>query len=192
MDEEDQARAQVYGLLASLLVAPPSRERLQQLGAMEADAAGGDMAAAWNRLKGAAADASPDQLDDEYQALFIGLGRGELVPYASWYMTGLMMDRPLALLRRDLAALGIQRQADVHEPADHAAALCETMALIIESPQEISFESQRAFFNNHLAPWMSRFAIDLQAAESANFYRAVGEFGEKFMEIETQYFSMEV
>jgi TorA maturation chaperone TorD len=122
--------------------------------------------------------------------LFIGLGRGELVPYGSWYVTGFLMERPLAELRVDLKRLGMERQEDVHEPEDHVAALCETMSLLVLSGDEAPFDEQREFFSKHLAPWIGRFFGDLAAAPSAHFYRSVGLLGERFMEVERTYFSM--
>jgi TorA maturation chaperone TorD len=150
------------------------------------------MAAAWRMLAQAGERADRDALDDEYHALFIGIGRGELVPYGSWYLTGFLMEQPLALLRRDLARLGFERQPDVREPEDHAAALCETMALLIGGDEAAGLDQQREFFERHLAPWMGRFFRDMQGAESARFYRAVGYFGEQFMTIEQQYLGMAV
>lgn len=185
-------RANSYSLLAAMLAAPISQDVLDRLKQIDADAAagGGDMAAAWHALKLAGQWATIEMLDDEYHELFIGVGRGELMPYGSWYMTGFLMDRPLAVLRQDLAALGIERQEDVHEPEDHVAALCETMGLIINSGEEISWDTQRKFFSDHMLPWIGKFFADLQTAKAARFYRAVGQLGEQFVEIEKRYLAM--
>jgi TorA maturation chaperone TorD len=112
------------------------------------------------------------------------------MPYGSWYTTGFLMDRPLGVLRQELATLGFERQADVHEPEDHVAALCETMALIIGSENEIPFDTQRKFFSDHMGHWLGKFFGDLQQAKSARFYRAVGQLGEQFIEIEKRYLEM--
>ena len=149
------------------------------------------LGAAWHALETAAQRADVDAVDDEYHDLFIGVGRGELIPYSSWYQTGFVMDKPLAALRTDLAALGFERQDDVKEPEDHAAALLETMALIVASPEH-GVEVQRRFFDRHVSPWMRTFFADLQTAGSARFYRAVGQFGEQFMKFEMQYLSIVV
>jgi TorA maturation chaperone TorD len=188
----DAARANTYRLLARLLAAPASSELLGMLKQIDgADRSGGGaMAAAWQTLKLAGERTTVEAVNDEYHELFIGLTRGELVPYGSWYLTGFLMDQPLVVLRRDLAALGFERQEDVHEPEDHVSALCETMSLIIDSADGISFETQRNFFNEHLAPWVSRFFGDLQQAQSARFYHAVGQLGEQFIEIEKQYLTI--
>lgn len=188
---DEAVRANTYSLLATLLANPPSSDVLELLRKVEVPGGNGGsaMATVWQTLRLAAEQANLEALDDEYHDLFIGLGRGELVPYGSWYMSGFLMDQPLSVLRRDLAALGFERQEDVHEPEDHVAALCETMSLIIASG-EIPFDTQRKFFGDHLAPWMGKFFSDLQEAKAARFYRAVGQLGEQFIELEKQYLSM--
>lgn len=191
LSPEDEVRANTYGLLGVLLAKPPTQEVLDRLSAVELEAGSEDspMGVAWRTLAMAARRAALDALDDEYHDLFIGVGRGELMPYGSWYLTGFLMERPLAQLRRDLRLLGFERQESVSEPEDHAAALLETMSLMIVSP-EVSDQQQRHFFNRHIEPWMGRFFEDLEEAESASFYSAVGALGQRFMEIDKQYLAM--
>jgi TorA maturation chaperone TorD len=193
VDNEDRARAQVYALLGALLARPPQPSLLKALRQIDVPASdiASDMAAAWGLLKQAAERVQAATLEDEYQELFIGIGRGELVPYGSWYVTGFLMEKPLAELRVDLRRLGFECQDGVHEPEDHVAALCETMSLIAASP-EIALETQREFFDKHVAPWMGRFFGDLANARAAGFYRAVGLLGERFLEVERTYLSMPV
>ena len=189
VSDEDLARSHVYRLLGRLLAAPPDQQVLELLESIDQHAeADLPMAAAWNALREMAETAQLEQLEQEYFKLFIGLGRGELVPYASWYVNGALMERTLASLREDLKRLGIVRQDDVAEPEDHAAALCETMGMII-SDVGLSFE-QTAFYEQYIAGWMRRFFADLEAAETAGFYRSVGRLGGYFMEIEKEYFSL--
>lgn len=188
---EDQVRAHTYGLFGALLSAAPSDDLLAVLAEVDpAPGAAGDFAGAWRQLAIAAAHAESASVAQEYQDLFIGVGRGEVVPYGSWYMTGFLMDRPLALLRADLKRLGFERQAEVREPEDHAAALCETMAMLLAEGQPL--DVQRHFFATHMEPWMKSFFRDLGAANSASFYRAVGQFGEQFVEFESGYLAMTV
>jgi len=188
---EERVRSHAYSLLGALLAAPPGRELLELLAAAEpAPGSEGDFAAAWRELAIAAARAGGEPLAQEYQDLFIGVGRGEVVPYGSWYMTGFLMDRPLARLRQDLQRLGFERQAEVKEPEDHAAALCETMALLIAEGHDL--DRQRRFFQSHMGPWMKTFFRDLREAPSASFYRAVGQLGEQFVEFESGYLTMPV
>lgn len=191
---DDAIRADVYRLLGALLARTPTPEvlgLLRQIPAPE-DGESGEMAAAWETLRLAGERAEVEALDDEYHDLFIGVGHGEVIPYASWYLTGLLMDQPLVYLRRDLSRLGFERRDEVKEPEDHAAALLETMGLIIASADEISFDAQARFFHDHVATWMELFFRDLQKAETARFYRAVGEFGERFLKLEKQYLTMQV
>ena len=184
-------RANTYSLLGALLAAPPADSLIQLLTRITpAEVGGGDqLAAAWEVLRLAGERASVASLDDEYHELFVGIGRGELVPYGSWYMTGFLMDQPLAILRRDLAELGFERHEDIKEPEDHVAALLETMGLLI-GEAEASVDVQRHFFQSHMGPWMKTFFLDLQKASAARFYRAVGQFGEQFIEFEHKYLTM--
>ena len=183
-------RANTYGLLGALLASPPRNEIFDLLAGIEVPSTDG-LGAAWEALGRAARHAAVDAVDDEYHDLFIGVGRGELIPYGSWYLTGFVMDKPLAVLRSDLAALGFERQDDVKEPEDHAAALLETMALMVASPEH-GIDVQRSFFDRHVATWMRTFFADLQTAGSARFYRAVGQLGDRFMAFEMQYLSIVV
>lgn len=189
-DGDERLRAHVYGLLARLLSAPPDTETLSLLSLIEARDTGDDdgLATHWRHLQTTAATADIDRLGEEYFSLFIGLGRGELMPYGSWYMTGFLMERPLVLLRDDLAKLGFERQDHVSEPEDHAAVLCDVMALLHDADHGVDAGTAARFFQQHVGPWMGKFFKDMQTAESAHFYRAVGRFGERFMEIETRYF----
>jgi TorA maturation chaperone TorD len=189
--QDERLRAHTYSLLGTLLAAPPTQSLVELLTRISPSEVGGDgeLAAAWEVLRLAGERASVESLDDEYHELFIGMGRGELVPYGSWYMTGFLMDQPLAVLRRDLAELGFERQEDIKEPEDHVAALLETMGLMI-SDGDTSVDTQRRFFQSHMGPWMKTFFLDLQKASAARFYRAVGQFGEQFMEFERKYLTM--
>jgi TorA maturation chaperone TorD len=187
--DEDRARGNVYALLGNLLAGPPDTALLQLLQGIAPDANDDSvLAASWQALANAAAQAEPAALREEYDALFIGIARGEVVPYGSWYLTGFLMEQPLADLRGHLHELGIERQAGVHEPEDHVAALCDTMALLITSDQPAPLATQYSFFVRHLEPWVPRFFSDLQQAQSARFYRAVAQLGELFIGIESQAF----
>lgn len=187
---EEAARAGVYALLARLLVRPPDQALLERLCAIAPNAVADEasLAPAWAQLRLAALGADLAALDDEFHDLFIGLGRGEVVPYGSWYLTGFMMDRPLAELRRDLAVLGFERQAEVREPEDHVCALCDVMALL--AGEGAALEVQRRFYAVHLAPWLELFFKDLQQARAAQFYRAVGLLGERFCAWECRYLGL--
>lgn len=188
---EDQLRANTWSLLAQLLGRAPDERLLSVLGEINAEAADNDdlVGAAWRMLAQASGRSSPAELADEYQDLFVGVGRGELVPYGSWYLTGFLMEKPLARLRDELRFLGFERQEGVTEPEDHAAALSDVMAMIITGEEPATLESQAGFFDRHISPWMGRFFRDMQQAPSARFYRAVGQLGEQFIEVEKRYLS---
>ena len=190
-EPEDVARAGVYGLLAGLLRDIPGAALLEQVQALEPANGGDDFSRAWEGLRLASRHLSATEVDDEYHQLFIGLGRGELVPYGSWYQTGFLMEQPLGVLRRELAALGFARQAQVREPEDHVAALCEVMGALAQDPA-VEVSRQRAFYWAHLRPWVGRFCSDLEAAESAVFYKAVARLGARFFELEERYLDLEV
>ena len=178
--EEDVLRAQFYRFMARLLAAPPDEDLLRLAAGIQGDDT--DIGRALNALARIAATATPEAAASEYQDLFIGMGRGELLPYGSYYLTGFLNEKPLARLRQDMAARGIARADEVKEPEDHIAALCEMMAGLIE---------QRDFFQVHIAPWAGRFFEDLETAESAVLYGPVGTLGRLFMAIEATAFRME-
>ena len=190
---EEQLRAGTYALLAGLLRYPLPADILSRLLTIEAadDNSDDAIANAWSGLKKAAENTEFAKVDDEYHDLFLGVGRGELVPHGSWYLTGFMMEKPLGELRDDLAAFGYARQDDVSEPEDHVAALCEVMSMVIMD-DEIPLGLQRRFFDNHVGSWMETFFTDLTTASSADFYRAVGQLGSAFIKLEKRYLSMMV
>jgi len=188
--DEDAARAQCYMLLARLLAAPPSNELLEIVRGLSGDES--ELGQALNALAAAAHRTSVDAARIEYGELFIGIARGELLPYGSYYLAGFLHEKPLAALRGDLSRLGIAAKDDVPEPEDHIAALCEVMAGLITGAfgEPAELDEQRRFFETHIAPWAPRFFQDLQAAKAADFYKPVGTVGRLFMEIESEAFTM--
>jgi len=189
--DEQLYRAGAYRLLATLLRDVPGRsvlDHVTELAAVEGQH--DELAMAMSMLGLAARDSLPHHIDGEFNALFIGLGRGELVPYGSWYLTGFLNEKPLALLRDDLLALGYERTSSTNEPEDHIAALCEVMAMLISDDQPL--QTQTDFFEAHMTNWADRFFDDLSQAKHAVFYRAVGRFGSAFMELERHYLAMKV
>jgi TorA maturation chaperone TorD len=191
---DESPRADAWSLLGRLLASPPDEQILDLLAAADGAALAGDnlLGAAWDMLAKAAARTSPAEIEDEYQDLFIGVGRGELMPYGSWYLTGFLMEQPLAKLRGELTELGFARREGVCEPEDHAAALCDVMAMISAGDDPAPIEAQSGFFSRHIAPWMGRFFRDMQQAPSARFYRAVGQLGEQYVALEGQHLNAPV
>ncbi|ACJ31645.1 TorA specific chaperone, putative [Shewanella piezotolerans WP3] len=186
VSENDQLRADIYQLLAALLRRQPSTELLQFLAGLDIDANDdSDMTKAWVGLKLAAEQFTSEQLEDEYFNIFLGVGSGEILPYGSWFMTGSLMDKPLALLRNDLMQLGFEREEEVKEPEDHVAALCEVMGtLILEAPGY----RQLAFYQRHMGSWIARFCDSLAKTPSAAFYATVAELAKAFFVIEANEF----
>jgi TorA maturation chaperone TorD len=187
-DEFGAARAQEYTLLSALLLRAPDAAMLEQLCGL-----GGDESAlgtAHAALAQAARTTTPEEGEREYFDLFIGVGRGELLPYASYYLTGFLNERPLALLRDDLIRLGIELSEDISEPEDHAAILCEIMAGLAGGQLGAPAGIDQQIFEKHLAPWIGRFFTDLERADAANFYRPVGTIGRLFMDIEREAFAL--
>jgi TorA maturation chaperone TorD len=189
MDEVDQLRAQQYDLLAVLLGRAPNSDLLSALAGLKGgDSVLGREVAA---LGHAAAATNQDAAEREYFDLFVGVGRGELLPYASYYLTGFLNERPLARVRDDLAALGIERDVAMTEPEDHLAILLDVMAGLVAGRFEAEAGVERAFYQRHVAPWAGRFFADLERAKAARFYRAVGALGRAFLEVEAAAFAMD-
>jgi TorA maturation chaperone TorD len=188
VDETDAARAQEYALLAALLARAPDAGLLQRLSTLRGDPS--PLGLAHAALAEAAGSARVEQVEREYFDLFIGLGRGELLPYGSYYLTGFLHERPLARLRDDLRALGIERAEGQVEPEDHAAILCEIMAGLAARRFGAPAGADEQLFEKHVAPWIGRFFTDLERAEAAQFYRHVGTLGRVFIDIETEAFSL--
>jgi TorA maturation chaperone TorD len=188
IDETDSARSQEYALLSALLARAPDADLLSRMAGLRGDAT--PFGLAHMALGEAAAEADADRVSREYFELFIGLGRGEVLPYASYYLTGFLHDRPLARLRDDLAALGIERAEGNAEPEDHAAILCEIMAGVTGGGFPAPEGTDRKLFEKHLAPWIGRFFADLERAEHADFYRRVGALGRLFVQVEMEAFAL--
>jgi TorA maturation chaperone TorD len=188
VDEIDSARAQEYAVLSALLARAPDAELLKRLSGLRGDAT--PLGMAHIALAQAASEANAATIDREFFDLFIGIGRGELMPYGSFYLTGFLHERPLARLREDLGQLGIERIEGNAEPEDHAATLCEIMAGIVGGRFGAAPGADQRIFERHLAPWLGRFFADLEGAEAARFYRSVGTIGRVFMDIETEAFAL--
>lgn len=188
--EEEALRARFYALLAQLLSAPPGRETLDRLGSLEGDDS--DIGRVLGTLAWVARRTGVDDAEDEYHRLFIGLTGGEVTPYACFYLTGHLFERPLADLRRAMEGFGIVRAAHVAEPEDHLASLFDIMHGLIRggvaAPADLA--AQRSFFDTFIGAWATRFFSDLDGAPSARLYRPVAALGRVFMDIERQAFAM--
>jgi len=188
--EEDRLRADLYDFLGVLLARPPSKELLAQTAALTGD--DGELGQAIQSMARIAALSKAPAVEIEFNALFIGVGRGELLPYASFYLTGFLNEKPLAQLRKDMGAMQMRRAENVFEPEDNIASLFEMMAGMIlgrfGSPEPM--DHQVTYFNRHIAPWAGHFFKDLEAAKNSVFYASVGAAGQAFLEIEREAFRM--
>lgn len=187
---EDRMRADLYNFLGVILARPPDELLLAQTKSLTGDDS--ELGQAITTLAKVAALSKPRVLESEFNKLFIGLGRGELLPYASYYLTGFLNEKPLALLRQDMTANGMARAANVFEPEDNIASLMEMMGALIVgrfgAPADLA--RQKTFFNKHIGPWAAHFFSDLEAAEGSVFYTPVGTVGRLFMEVETEAFRL--
>jgi TorA maturation chaperone TorD len=188
LDEVDVARAREYALLAALLGRSPDAPLLKRLGQLRGDAT--PLGLAHAALGEAAQRSEEPRVGREYFNLFIGLGRGELLPYASYYLTGFLYERPLARLRADLKRLGVEAAPGQCEPEDHAAILCEVMAALVGRETSAPAGADKEIFEKHLAPWIGRFFADLERSPTADFYACVGALGRTFMDIETEAYGL--
>jgi TorA maturation chaperone TorD len=188
---EDQARASLYSLLGNLLLQVPDQTTLDQLVALESGE--GTLSSTIGTLSQIAKSMNPGSVEREFNVLFIGVGRGEVLPYASYYLTGFLHEKPLADLRAKMRSLGMQRKQGISEPEDHLGALCEMMAGMITGAfgQPMPLQTQKEFFNAHIAPWASHCFSDLEKAENALLYAPVGSLGRLFVEIEQESFRIE-
>lgn len=187
---EDRLRADLYNYLGLMLSAPPDEMLLVQTADLSGDNT--DLGQAIGRLAACARTTTPKTATREFNALFIGLARGELLPYASYYLTGFLNEKPLAILRNDLAARRISRAPNVFEPEDNIATLMEVMAGMIVGRfgASATLDDQKTFFNRHIAPWAGHFFADLEKAKSAVLYSALASVGRAFMEIEREAFRL--
>jgi TorA maturation chaperone TorD len=193
---EDQVRADFYALLASLFAGAPDGRLLQAIviAAEPASASDGALTKTWRALAEASAVVTHDALTEEYESVFVGVGRPPVMLYGSYYLAGFMMEKPLAELRTDLASRGFARAADVREPEDHLAALCDVMrALILGdlATMPASIAEQKSFFARHMQPWVGKCCAAVVAYEKANYYRRVAQFASAFFDIETEAFDLQ-
>ena len=182
---------QAYRLLARFLSAPPQQADLDAAAALEGD--DGRLGRAISAFARIARRTTPAQAADEFHVLFIGLGRGELVPYGSYYLTGFLHEKPLAKLRQDMARIGIERGPAVSEPEDHVASLAEIMAGLIEGTYgaPMSLAEQERFYRAHVGCWAPYFFRDLAEARASVLYSALGAVGSAFLEIEENAFRLD-
>jgi len=189
--EEDLLRADMYGFLASIFRKEPSDQLIDMVASLDGD--NSPIGSACLTLAHLAKTLDNDLIRNEYVSVFIGVGRGEILPFASYYLTGFLNDKPLANLRGDMAEIGVVRADGVKEPEDHIASLFDMMAGLIRGTfgRTYSIPEQAQFYRKHIEPWAGMLMRDIEAAKSAVFYAPAGTLGREFLEIESQAFSMD-
>lgn len=190
LSHEDMLRADLYEFIGSLLRKEPEVSLIEKVAGLSGDQT--DMGSAFSTLARLASSLETASIRDEYVNLFIGVGRGEVLPFASYYLTGFLHEKPLANLRADMAAMGVARADGVKDPEDHIASLMDIMAGMIRGDygRAYSIDEQATFFNKHLAKWAGLVFRDIEAAKTAVFYAPLGTIGRLFMDIEAQGFDM--
>jgi TorA maturation chaperone TorD len=193
-DGEELARAELYGTLARLWIGPPDAELEEQFRVAVTQAAepGAFLEAPWHDLVAAMRETSLEAAREEYDALFQGVGKPEVFLYGSYYLAGFLNEKPLALLRTDLAALGLAREESRAETEDHIAGVAEVMRFLIagDDVAVCNLEQQRRFFRAHLQPWVGAMCDAVAAHPKAKLYRALAGFTRAYMQVETQGFDM--
>jgi TorA maturation chaperone TorD len=193
-DHEELARAELYGLLATLWLAPPNAELLRQfkVAVTEPEVPGAALAAPWLDLVAALRNTPQQVLADEFSALFLGVGKPEVFAYGSFYLSGSLNEKPLALLRTDLAALGLGRDESSAETEDHVAYVFEVMRYLIagDDAKVCNLEQQRRFFRSHVQTWVESLCDAVRASTQARAYAQLARFTSTFLAVETQGFDL--
>lgn len=183
---EEEARANLYGLLARLFYAPPDAPLLRAIAGERLE---GELAQPWSELASAAAGADPEQVREEYETAFIGVGKAPVTLYASAYLIRHASETPLAELRGELARLGLARRAEAHEPEDHVAALCDTMRFLV-AKQKRELAEQRAFFARWIGPTAEPLCAAIERTDKTDFYKRVARLAKRFFDLEQTAFEM--
>ena len=190
--EEDLLRADMYEFISNLLKVEPTEDFVEMISKLQTDDTG--IGKNIQTLSLLAKKMSVSQIKEEYFSLFIGVGRGEFLPYASYYLTGFLNEKPLANLRQDMQMIGIKRNDNVKEPEDHISILFDMMSGLIRgnfNNRYFSLSEQYTFFKKHIEPWSEHFFQDLEVSKNAVFYSPVGTIGKNFLSIEIESFKME-
>lgn len=141
-------------------------------------------------------DRLAETVADEYTRLFIGPQVPENHPYESYYLTGRLLDRPLAAIRSFLREIGIEKDGAYAEPEDSLAFELEVMRRLIARQRSATDHNegirwinyQAAFLKQHLLVWGPAAASDLASTKGAEFYRGVAKLLQGFLEFERDLF----
>ena len=193
---EDAARADFYALLSRFFHSPPDGALLASLAAAGPIPADGDpdLARAWQSLVDASSAMDADAALDEFETLFVGMGKSQVSCYAGFYGGAPAIDHPRVRLVNDLAQLGLGRPESVTEPEDHYAGLFDVMRVLAAGGagrEPAPLPEQRRFYQTHVEPGVAKFFAALAAAPGANYYRRVAAVGAAFAALETESFRLD-
>lgn len=189
LDPIDEARARLYLLLANLMLSAPDEAMLADIGRIGGSDEG-RLGEALRALADEARKGEAEAIARAFFALFVGVGRGEFLPYASYYLTGFLHEKPLARVRRDLARLGLERDPALSEPEDQIGFLLEIMAGLASRRIIAEPEEEKRFFDRHLSSWAEKFFEDLGQTPTSRFYAALGRVGREMIRIEREAFAL--
>lgn len=193
VDPDEAARADLYGALARLWIAAPDAALLADWRtATKALPPGSLLEAPWSALVASLRQVSVESAANEYDALFLGVGRPEIFLYGSYYLSGFLNERPLAVLRGDLRALGLQRDRERGETEDHVAGVFEVMRWLIVGDDAgiCNLQQQQRFFRAHVQSWVEALCDAVGAHPRAELWRDIAGFTRSFVQMETQAFDL--
>lgn len=189
--EEERARAGYYALLARLFYSGPDAALLASIAGADELGGEGPLAQAWNALAAAAGAADAEAAALEYDEVFVGTGKAEVTPYATYYLTETGREKLLVRLKSDLAAMGLAKAGGAREPEDHVAGLLDVMRhLILQGSDDVALQKQRLFFERFIEPFYPRFCSAIAASDKASFYKHVGGFTRALFIVETEVLKM--
>lgn len=192
--EEDQARADIYALIARLFYAGPDAALLAAIagaGAMAGADETAPLATAWRALGAAAAAMDAEAAQEEYDHVFVGTGKAEITPYASHYLAESMQERVLVRLRVSLAEMGLAKNRSAVEYEDHFSGLCEVMRhLIAAGSGDVAVQEQKVFFMEYIAFWYAELCAAAMASPNTNFYKHAAGFTKAFLDVERSSFEL--
>ncbi len=195
---EDHGRANFYALISRLFADAPDQALLQAIAGsppLPSDDTGEPLSLGWSKLIAASSVMDSEAAREEYDALFIGVGKAPVNLHASHHLTGFMMETPLAEVRGTLATLGFARVESQTVVEDHLAALCEVMRLLIVGADGIapgSVSTQKQFFELHISAWFDLCCTAIMKSTLANFYSVVAQFTSSFLLVEREAFAIDV
>jgi TorA maturation chaperone TorD len=191
---EEAARGDFYALFARLLHDGPDGALLQSVAGADPIPGEGALSVAWRDLVDASSAMDADAAQEEFEALFVGVGKSEVSPYAGYYMGAPAIDHPRVRIQADLAAFGLAHREDAAEPEDHFAGLFDAMRVLVaggagRAPATLA--AQRKFYGAHIEPGVAQFFEALARSRSANYYRKVAALGAAYFALETESFSFD-